>query len=359
MPGIWSKRSDGEEWRLLSPAGFPDEARLHDLVASAPQLLPLAGSPQLTVVGREVQLGTGYADIVAVESTGRIAIIEVKLARNAEARRAIVSQVLAYAAFLHGVSVEELETRILTKHLASREYLSLLDAARAADQQNSVDEAVFSRSLSQFLAEGRFRLVLVLDDAPQELVRLVGYLAAITDNILIDPITVSSFDVNGTQVLMPQRVDAEPSLSAPRAIPSPPVAAGRLTDGAADFEATIAETTDPDRSDLQRYTRWAKQLEAEGLVRLQTYAGVAQRVTLLPRLRAEGVGMVTIWNDRGSAYLQLWRSVVERHAPHLVAEIEAILAPSELRQGNSVRGASDELLAALTAAYRAATSASA
>jgi hypothetical protein len=332
---------------------------LHELVASAPQLLPLAGNPQLSVVGREVQLGTGYADIVAVESTGRLAIIEVKLARNAEARRAIVSQVLAYAASLHGLSVDELETRVLVKHLSDRGYLSLLDAARAADQQNSVDETAFSQNLSQFLAEGRFRLVFVLDDAPQELVRLVGYLAAITNNILIDLITVSSFDVNGTQVLMPQRVDAEPSPSAPRTAPGSTVSAGRLTDGAADFEATIAEAVDPDQADLQRYARWARQLEAEGLVRLQTYSGVAQRVTLLPRLRAEGVGMVTIWNDRGSAYLQLWRSVIERHAPHLIAQIEAILAPVELRQGNSVRGASDELLALLTAAYRAATSTSA
>ncbi len=90
MPGIWS--NDGSGWRLLSTSGFPDEARLHSLIEEAPQLLPLAGSPQLVIVGREVQLGGGYADRLAVEPSGRPAIIEVKLARNAEARRAIVSQ---------------------------------------------------------------------------------------------------------------------------------------------------------------------------------------------------------------------------------------------------------------------------
>ena len=36
-------------------------------------------------------------------------IIEVKLASNPEARRAIVSQVLAYAAFLHGLDVAGLQ----------------------------------------------------------------------------------------------------------------------------------------------------------------------------------------------------------------------------------------------------------
>jgi hypothetical protein len=41
------------------------------LVQQAPQMLPLAGSPQLTVLGREVRLGSGFADLIAVESTGR------------------------------------------------------------------------------------------------------------------------------------------------------------------------------------------------------------------------------------------------------------------------------------------------
>jgi hypothetical protein len=91
------------KWAPLAPAGFPDEARLHDLIDEAPHMLPLSGSPRLTVVGREVQLGTGYADLLAVEQDGRVAVIEIKLAKNAEARRAVVSQVLAYASYLHGL----------------------------------------------------------------------------------------------------------------------------------------------------------------------------------------------------------------------------------------------------------------
>jgi hypothetical protein len=33
-------------------------------------MLSLAGSPRLTVLGREVRLGAGYADLLAVESSG-------------------------------------------------------------------------------------------------------------------------------------------------------------------------------------------------------------------------------------------------------------------------------------------------
>ncbi len=98
MTAIWQNDESG--WHLLSPTGFPNEEKLHILVEKAPHLLPLAGTPRLIVPGREVQLGNGYADLVTIEPTGRIAIIEIKLARNAEARRAVIAQVLAYAAFM-------------------------------------------------------------------------------------------------------------------------------------------------------------------------------------------------------------------------------------------------------------------
>jgi len=106
MTAIWS--NDGERWALLTPSGFPDEASLHSLIEQSPQLLPLAGSPRLTIVGREVRLGSGSADLIAVQPNGRLVVIEVKLANNAEARRAVVAQVLTYAAYLHGVERADL-----------------------------------------------------------------------------------------------------------------------------------------------------------------------------------------------------------------------------------------------------------
>jgi hypothetical protein len=91
MTAIW--QNDGAGWRLLAATGFPQEAALHQLVGGAPQLLPLAGAPRLVVLGSEVPLGSGYADLLAVEVTGRPVVIEVKLAQNAEARRAVYGAV--------------------------------------------------------------------------------------------------------------------------------------------------------------------------------------------------------------------------------------------------------------------------
>jgi len=78
VTAIWGTDPNGR-WLPLAPTAYLAEAELHYLVGNAPEMLPLAGTPQLTVLGREVRLGSGYADLLAVESTGRLVVIEVKL----------------------------------------------------------------------------------------------------------------------------------------------------------------------------------------------------------------------------------------------------------------------------------------
>lgn len=69
MAGIWI--NSGAEWELGSPQVFQEEKTLHHLIQENPQLLPLAGSPHLMVLGSQIRLGSGLADILAVESSGR------------------------------------------------------------------------------------------------------------------------------------------------------------------------------------------------------------------------------------------------------------------------------------------------
>lgn len=63
---------------------FNNEAVLHTMVEQIARMLPLTGTPGLAVGAREVRLGTSFADLLAVEPSGRLVVIEVKLARNAE-----------------------------------------------------------------------------------------------------------------------------------------------------------------------------------------------------------------------------------------------------------------------------------
>lgn len=114
MNAIWGSDGNGL-WHPLTPVSYPAEAVLHDLVQRAPAMLPLAGAPRLTMLGREVRVGLGAADLLAVESSGRLVIIEVKLAGNAESRRAVVAQVLSYAGYLQGLDVDQLESEVLAR----------------------------------------------------------------------------------------------------------------------------------------------------------------------------------------------------------------------------------------------------
>lgn len=350
MTAIW--RHDGTHWRILSPVGFPDEAALHRLVEEAPQLLPLSGSPQLVVLGREVRLGSGYADLIAVEPSGRLAIVEVKLARNAEARRAVVAQILTYAAYLRGTDRDAFERDVIGTHLGSRGFGSILNAVLDADQHDSVDASAFDAGLADGLRAGRFRLVMVLDEAPAELVRLVGYLESVATELVIDLITVVAYQVGTDRLLVPQRVDPERQPVSEPAATSGAKRKGEAFPGGDEFLAVIQEEPPERRPTLTRMYEWAVGLESDGLAKLTSFRGAGGRKTLLARIPGEDAGLVTIWADSG---MSLWRSVFDRRAPHSVPEVEALIAPSVLKQGTWVADPSEQLLAVLRRAYEEAS----
>jgi hypothetical protein len=183
-------------------------------------------------------------------------------------------------------------------------------------------------------------------------VRLVGYLQALSDKLLIDLVAVSSFAVAGSTILVPQRVDPERRTAETAAAPPRPAPQGKESEGAGEFLAAIERAPEQHRARLRRLSDWAQGLEREGLVKLSSYEG-KEKWTLLPRLPAEKVGLVTIWNDNG-AYLSLWRSVFERRAPSALGRVEQLIAPKPLGQGSTVSQFDDALLAALADAYREA-----
>jgi hypothetical protein len=348
-PAIW-RRSE-EEWRPLLPTAFTSEEALHDLVEEAPHLLPLAGDPTLTVLGREVQIGPGVADLVAVDADGRLTVIEIKLRKNAEARRAVVAQILTYAAYLKRFAFEELEA-LLRPHLAQLDATSIADAVGRSDQSGQFDSRGFEDALTACLANGAFRLVLVLDAAPSELVQLVGYLESISSGIVVDLVTVSAFEVGEEQILVPQRVDPEHEFDV---APTPssgrrPATPKQEVDGSEAFEQAIEREPSDRHAELRRLLAWARALESEQLATLRTYLGEGE--TLLVWVRGEKAGLATIWGY-GGVNISLWRSVFVRLAWEHIEPVEKLLG-KPIGQGNSFQDPSDELLDALTQAYRTA-----
>ncbi len=352
MGTIWRWQDD--EWRRLPPSGFTSEEKLHDLVESSPELLPLSGDPSMVVLGREVPLGGGFADLLAVEPDGRLVVIEIKLRKNAETRRAVVAQLLTYAAYLKGMGALDLE-RVLRPSLERSDVGSILELVQGSDQSAEIEDAEFTRGLEESLAEGAFRLVFVLDEAPSELVQLVGYLEGISNGVVIDLITVAAYEAGSEQLLVPQRVDPEHPGEQAMSLPAARRSAAksrREVDGSQAFAEAIERAPEPVGAELRRLLDWARGLELEDLATLRTVFGTGREV-LTVWVRGEKAGLVSVWHEGDAAYLSLWRSVFVRLAwDHLAVIEEAIGGP--IGQGSSVANPSPQLLDLLTEAYRRA-----
>ena len=355
MPGIWIN-VDGE-WRPAPVRPFANEAALHRMIAETPDILPLSGSPDLMVLGSEVALGRGSADILAVESSGRPAIIEVKLARNAEARRTVAAQVLDYAASLRGYAAADLESGPLRRHLAKLDCSAILEAAQ--NKWENLDGDAFSERLQTCLNAGHFRLVLALDAATPDLDRIMAYLESVTVGALaIDLITVELIDVNGTLAASASRVSPDlsetaPTAAAPRSVRvrSKPVE----TEGADDFLDAVEDDDDDNRAELDRLMTWAKRVVSEtpgaGLASVTNVRWPTLRILAH---RDAGGQLASLFYQRNGPKLWIRPRDFQRLAPDSIAPVERAIG-TEIGGGkNAETPVPDDVLDALANAYKEA-----
>jgi hypothetical protein len=170
----------------------------------------------------------------------------------------------------------------------------------------------------------------------------------------IDLVTVAAYEVAGSQVLVPQRIEPGRRVRELSDAQVNARQAGALHPGSEEFRAVIAELPAVRRDPLLRLAEWADTLERDGLVKLATYTGPSGITTLLPRLAGDDAGLVSISCDTETrAYMQFWRSVFERRAPHSISAVQAVLG-TELKQGNSTRDFPEALLDALNQSYQEA-----
>jgi hypothetical protein len=206
----------------------------------------------------------------------------------------VVSQILAYGAYLYGLTLETIERDILGQELRRRGHDNLVGALSAHNQTGSLQPDDFALALADNLASGSFRLVLVLDQAPDELVRLVGYLEAVTEGLVIDLITVSRYEVDGQRVMVPQRVDPE-RWSGLEARPGPAStgAQGYLDRSIEGIDTFVAGVSEKERPTPQMLVAWAVELQREGVARLATWHG-KQGKNVLVWLLGKDVGLTHI-----------------------------------------------------------------
>ena len=127
---------------------------------------------------------TGRPSRVEVD-TGRPVIIEVKLAAKTDRRQAL-TQILGYAAYLRRLDSDGVNT-VLRGYLAQERICLGRPRREGGCAESDLRLEAFQQRFENALADGHLRAVIALDDAPSDVVDLVGYLQDVTsDRLALD-----------------------------------------------------------------------------------------------------------------------------------------------------------------------------
>lgn len=142
------------------------------------------------VTCREFTVGTGSVDVVAVEPTGKIHLVECKLAKNPQVRREVIGQLFDYASHLWQVPLDAFAE----------------EWRRRTGTRSPVDEASeeFRDEIARNLNVGRFRLVLAVDEINPQLRRMVEYLNMMAANTTVIAVEYIRYEHDEVEILTPR-----------------------------------------------------------------------------------------------------------------------------------------------------------
>lgn len=202
-------RSGNEKWKSLTPSIFSDEAELQKMLYDSPELVPIKNDDEVGVFIREAGLpGSGSTDLLGVDSQGNILVVETKLARNQEARRKVVGQILEYGAFLWGMPFDDFDEFFIRRR--NKSVLALLAEQKPGLAMDEVREAV-RRNLS----DGKFHLLIAVDQINTELERIISYFAECGGGIQLEALELELYSNDTTQILVPNRYGTRNDDSSP------------------------------------------------------------------------------------------------------------------------------------------------
>jgi hypothetical protein len=154
-----------------------DESWLQQLLYNQPELLPTEqiepGFGSAVTLCRELPLSfgagrSGALDNVFATSEGGLLLVEAKLWRNPEARRAVVAQAMEYAGAVFRLSYEQFEAAVMRARNGEASSASSLYGI-VKEKAAHVDEAEFIDAVSRNLRRGRAIIAVVGDGIREDL----------------------------------------------------------------------------------------------------------------------------------------------------------------------------------------------
>jgi hypothetical protein len=200
---ILIRRQNDGEWHLVDSAIYSDEKELQYLLAEDPSIIPIhevrPNASPLVFAIREFPLTIGSIDLLAFSAEGDIAIIECKLASNSEIKRKVIGQVLEYGANLWEMRYEELDEVV-----RYRQGENLAELIRNSVRTSEWNEEQFRRQVDYSLVNGKFILVIVVDEINEELTRIVRFInLSGNSNFDFAALEMRRFQAENTEMLVP------------------------------------------------------------------------------------------------------------------------------------------------------------
>ena len=206
---------EGQNSKVIDKVKFTEEGKLQDYLEEYPSLIPLAdiveGASDLLCIGREVGAGPGAIDLLFIDKDGLLTVVETKLAKNPEARRTVIGQIIEYASYISQWSADDVY-RIANEYLNSN-----LDEVIQKMSEGEFSDEDFMSKVGQNLKDGKMRLIIAVDELIEPLRATVTFLNRnSTFDILL--LQVSSFEESKIKkVLIPSLFGyAPPPINPPR-----------------------------------------------------------------------------------------------------------------------------------------------
>lgn len=260
----------------LEPTTFNLEVDLQDLLRDYPRVLLAANDEysdrRIWTIGYEVGTSAGTIDLLMLDSTGEVWVVETKLRKNPQVNKHVVGQVLAYAS----CAAEWTEADLVA--IADRYLVSSVHDVLAKDVGAERAEVILGAAARK-LSDGDLTCVVVVDELPTVLQRVVEFVNDhATFTLLAMQIGVVEHD--GTRFVIPTVTGATVTRTTAAGGGRGTLSYEELYDSTTDqFKALVARldawaTANRYRSDQMAKSRSRKYVTADGQFILRIYPAV-------------------------------------------------------------------------------------
>lgn len=168
---------------------------------------PLDVDLKIISLGREINSGAGYIDILLLTSMAELVVVETKLWKNPEKSRTVLAQVLDYAKEIVNWGYEDLDKAIITaqRNLNCSKALSLSQMIENAFP--SINQTDFLEMLCKNMQQGNLKLSIIGDNISPNLILLSDTIESAPGlNFNLSLVEMKLFKFNSELILIPDIV---------------------------------------------------------------------------------------------------------------------------------------------------------